>query len=136
MAISEILLLLDNAKPKSSQPFSYLDFISSQILLKWPLDEKHTLTHQIATQSRYPSYEPHHLSLSFMVVFVILCIAIENEFATAHRFENIIKKFNLVDFVYQKCKGIQAYERAERRSVTATLNITPEQKLLLSTPLR
>ena len=61
-----------------------------------------------------------------MVVFVILCIAIENEFATAYRFENIIKKFNLVDFVYQKCKGMQAYERTERSSVTATLNITPE----------
>ena len=90
--------------------------------MKWPLGEKHTLTHQIATQSRYPSYEPHHLSLNLMVVFVILCIAIENEFATAHRFENIIK----LDFVYQKCKGIQAFERAERRSVTATLNNTPE----------
>ena len=70
----------------------------------------------MATQSHYPSYESHHLSLSYMVVFVILCIAIENEF----------KKFNLVDFVYLKCKGIQAYERAERRSVTATLNFTPE----------
>ena len=94
--------------------------------MKWPLGEKHTLTHQIATQSRYPSYEPHYLSLNLMFVFVILCIAIENEFATGHRFENIIKKFNLVDFVYQKCKGIQAFERAERRSVTASLNNTPE----------
>ena len=70
-----------------------------------------------------------------MVVFVILCIAIENEFATAQRFENIIKKFSLVDFEYQKCKGIQAYERAERRSITATLNITPEKKLLCSAPI-
>ena len=94
--------------------------------MKWPLDETHTLTHQMATQSRYPSYESNHLSPSFVVVFDILCIAIEKEFATAYRFENIIKKFNLVYFVYQKCKGIQAYERAERRSVTATLNFTPE----------
>ena len=62
----------------------------------------------------------------FPVVFVILCITIENEFATARRFENIIKIFNLVDFLYQKYKGMQAYERAERRSVTDTLNFTPE----------
>ena len=94
--------------------------------MKWPLNEKHTLAYQIATQSRYPSYESYHLTLSFMVVFVILCIAIENEFATAYRFENIIKKFNLVGFVYQKCKGIKAFKRAEHRSITATLNITPE----------
>ena len=58
-----------------------------------------------------------------MVVFVILCKTIENEFPTAYRFENIIKKFNLVDLVYQKCKGIQAYERAERRSVTLELTL-------------
>ena len=129
MANSEILLLLNDIKLKSSQQFRIWTsqiFISSQIFLKWPLDEKHTLTHQIATQSRYPSYEPHHLSLSFMVVLVILCIAIENEFATAHRFENVIKKNSLVDFLYQKCKGIQACEQAECRSVTATLNITLE----------
>ena len=71
-----------------------------------------------------------------MAVFVILCKAIENEFATAHRFEIFIKKFNLVDFVYWKYKGMQAYGGVERRSVTATLNITPEQKLLRSASLR
>ena len=92
--------------------------------MKWPLNKKHTLTHQIATQSGYPSYESHHLSPSFMAVFVILCIAIENEFATAYTFENVIQKFNLADSVYQKCKGIQAFEPAEHRSGTGTLNIT------------
>ena len=60
-----------------------------------------------------------------MVIFVILCKAIKNEFATAHQ----------VDFVYQKYKGMQAFEGAERRSVTANLNITPEQKLLRSAPI-
>ena len=98
MAISEILLLLDNAKPKSSQPFRI--WISSlPNIIEVALGRKTHLNTSVQHNSRYPFYEPHHLSLSFMVVFVILCIAIENEFATAHRFQNIIKKLNLVDFV-------------------------------------
>ena len=106
--------------------FSYLDSVSSQISLKLPL------------QCNFADVQgaPSLISQFSGLVSLFDEVVIENEFTTAHSFEKIIKQFNLVHFmhgftkahciVYQKCKGMQAYARAERRSVTDTQNITPE----------